>query len=465
MPSEDLPAQPSGETGAPVEDYVANPPASPRTIVRIGSGSAYQVAAQVITLGVGFLTSILVARTLGPSGKGQLSVLQQIPAVLAVLLSFGVASSNLYFVGRGKHAPGVVLGNSLIIASLAGIVGAPLVWLLAAGRFAVLPGLPGTGTLAAMIVLPTSLSAGFVIAIANGLGMLKRTSLIHMSAAVITFVMVSATYLSGHLSVTAVLVISVVSSLISLALAYLAIRSHVSAVRVRLAEIRESASYSLKSHLGNLAGYLNYRSDILLLGYLQDAAAVGVYSIAVTFAELMWYVPNALATSVLAKTIQISAEEGGAVSARTARLASMIMLLVCFVAAILIGPVVSLVYGSAFTPAIRPFFALLPGVWCMGIAKIASGYLAGTGRVYPAISAGAAGVNIAANLILIPVTGVTGAAVASTLSYLLLAVAMMGIFSKHTGIGWLRLVIPDRDDLRALGSAAARYMHALLQRR
>jgi len=86
------------EAGGSAVGHPANTP-----LIRIGSTSAYQFAAQVVALGVNFIVSVLVARTLGPEGKGQLSVLQQVPGILIVVLNFGLSYSNFYFVGRRKQ--------------------------------------------------------------------------------------------------------------------------------------------------------------------------------------------------------------------------------------------------------------------------------------------------------------------------------------------------------------------------
>ena len=52
----------------------------------IASGATFTLLAQVSTLGLGFLTSIMTSRALGASGKGEVAILLAAPAMAAVLL-------------------------------------------------------------------------------------------------------------------------------------------------------------------------------------------------------------------------------------------------------------------------------------------------------------------------------------------------------------------------------------------
>src|SRR5450756_1483150 len=67
------------------------------------------------------------------------------------------------------------------------------------------------------------------------------------------------------------------------------------------AAARAASSFSARVHLSNVAGFLLERQDVLLLGWLSGAAAVGLYSVGVSFAELTWYIPSALCTAIMAR--------------------------------------------------------------------------------------------------------------------------------------------------------------------
>ena len=53
-------------------------------------------------------------------------------------------------------------------------------------------------------------------------------------------------------------------------------------------------SFSLKEHIGVIAQKMNLKIDILIMAGFLGAKEIGYYSIAVLFAELIWYVPNSI---------------------------------------------------------------------------------------------------------------------------------------------------------------------------
>src|SRR3989344_3580733 len=70
----------------------------------------------------GFLYLIIVARVLGPEGKGIYSLILLIPGLLMVLGSFGIESANVYFIGKDKYKTKDIVANSLILSFALGII-------------------------------------------------------------------------------------------------------------------------------------------------------------------------------------------------------------------------------------------------------------------------------------------------------------------------------------------------------
>jgi len=68
----------------------------------------------------------------------------------------------------------------------------------------------------------------------------------------------------------------------------------------------------------------------------------------------------------------------------------------------------------------------------------------------------AAVVNIAGNVILVPHMGISGAALASTISYSLLSAILIRYYLRETGVSWTVLV-PSRDDLALYGRLLCRW--------
>jgi O-antigen/teichoic acid export membrane protein len=101
---------------------------------------------------------------------------------------------------------------------------------------------------------------------------------------------------------------------------------------------------------------------------------------------------------------------------------SRVTLLVSGAVALLMTPAAAVmiwVFLPAFGPALPPLLVLLPGVVALSASKVVAGYITGINRPRARIvvSYSTLGVNIVANLILIPRFGIVGAAAASLVSY------------------------------------------------
>jgi len=68
----------------------------------------------------GLIYLIILARVLGPVGKGIYSLILFIPGLMMIFGSLGIESSNVYFVGRKKYETKEVVANSLTVSCVSG---------------------------------------------------------------------------------------------------------------------------------------------------------------------------------------------------------------------------------------------------------------------------------------------------------------------------------------------------------
>ncbi|MGK2849432.1 MAG: hypothetical protein ACSLFN_00745, partial [Candidatus Limnocylindrales bacterium] len=74
-------------------------------------------------------------------------------------------------------------------------------------------------------------------------------------------------------------------------------------------------------------------------------------------------------------------------------------------------------------------------------------------------------VNIGANLVLIPIHGIRGAAAASSVSYLVTALITLVVFHRLSGRGWAETLVIRRSDIAALVRALRAIVDRLRGRR
>jgi O-antigen/teichoic acid export membrane protein len=102
--------------------------------------------------------------------------------------------------------------------------------------------------------------------------------------------------------------------------------------------------------------------------------------------------------------------------------------------------------------SLAPFLVIMPGIVALSISKVLSGYLGGLGLPLSVAGASGAnlGINLAANLLLIPAVGIVGAALASLVSYVAHATLLVIVASRLSRRRPLEFVLPGGAEVRRL---------------
>ena len=405
-------------------------------------------------LGVVFagVVSIILARFLGPENRGIYAVLILVVSLASFLGNMGLGTANVYFLSKGRPLENV-LWNSILASSVLGVVlilltipflgiisdfagGSVSGWLLL-GMLAAIP-----FRIAAMYITNLFLGLERIVAY-NVISILNGTlSLVPL----MVFLYVFQDDLSGAL--WAYLASSIISLIIPSMLIWVRWDGP-TRPSLDWELLKESLRFGLKGHLGNIAGFLNYRMDTLLVAYFVGASGVGLYSIAVGMAEMVGILPSAVALVLLPKVASSEGESAWPIAAASCRNVVLLSVVAAFFLLALGRPAIGLAYGTAFLPSYSALIALLPAMIALGIDRVLSAYLTGSGRPIMATYAiiVATAVNLGLNLVLIPRWGITGAAAASSVSYSVDAILVVA-FSLRMSKGKLSdALLPRLSDI------------------
>jgi O-antigen/teichoic acid export membrane protein len=234
---------------------------------------------------------------------------------------------------------------------------------------------------------------------------------------------------SGLISPTSV--VAVVPAATFLVIGYLFVRlrrNFVAPLAVEWGLVRPTLRYAVRAYFAALAGFIVLRSDILMVKYIVGSDAVGHYSIAVSVVDMMQLFPVVVGSLLFPR---LSAMRDRTEQWNLAKRVALLIALTIGVSAILLGALANilivLLFGRDFLPSVPPLLWLLPGIFMLSVNTIFMNYFAARGMplVTTVISPTLAAVlNIILNLYLIPLLGITGAALSSTVCY-----GMMLLFS------------------------------------
>lgn len=415
-------------------------------------GSFTMGLATLIALAASVVVTLLVARLLGPEVKGQLTLLQTIPLIAALILSFGFEGANAYFVGRHGRSPRYAVTDSLALTAGVSIVGVPVIAVIMSEFMPALSEVDLTTILLASATLPLIVVTSLVSGVLTGQGRITGQA-VSMILASILFCGYALIVLFLDSFDLQSLIVATLASAVTGVIISLVATGVMSLTRPSLSRMREQLSYAGRNHIQTVAGFLEMRQDLVLLGILGSTAGVGVYSIGVSFAELAFYAPAAIAGALTARTLQEDAATGAEITARITRLLVAILAVMSIALVVIAEPLVTLVFGEQFARASIVIAILVPSITLWGVASQPAAYLSAHGVLFPKLSIFTLILNLVLNVAMIPTLGILGAAIATALSYSVSTFYVIGVFMRRTGVPLSGLILPRGEDVRYAYSA------------
>ncbi len=417
--------------------------------------SAVTLSTKIATFILSAVTTIIIARILGPAGKGVWAILFLIPNIIAMIFCLGLNISNVYLLGTKRYPAPQILSNALVVAAMMSLVSIGLFLLFFDPLFSWLPkqanGLRPIWVKIMLFSVPLLLLISYLSSILQGRREITKVNfvnLVQMSlsfATVFLFVLVLRKAIGGLIASYLIFNIGTAALAVSLVLRLTGRLSFGWNAQL----LKDSISIGTKGYLGHILQFLNYRLDMFLVYYFLGPREVGYYSIAVGLTEMLWYVSQSVSVPFFPRVSSIGEERSASLTPAVSRM-TLLMTLGPAVLLLLLGRgIVSLLYGGTFLPAVPAIYILLPGVVVLASWRIVVHYFLGSGRplVFTRISLICLVLNVFLNILLIPRLGIKGAALATTVSYSLASYLIFRAFASETGQPVAALLIPQRRDL------------------
>ena len=207
--------------------------------------------------------------------------------------------------------------------------------------------------------------------------------------------------------------------------------------------------YSLKSHVSNVLTYLNSYLGSYIVQWFSSLADYGVYNLAVTMMQQVWILPDAVSQVVLSR---ISGMTEAKDKVRLTVLSSKVVTYITTLGAIALYWAAKLLVPFLFpmyADALGPLPYLMIGSVFISYAKVLGNSIAGYGRPELNIIPTAVGValNIAASIVLLPLMGTNGIALATSISMTAQAVTCITIFCRFSHTPFYLLLLPSREEI------------------
>lgn len=412
--------------------------------------SAQLFAAKLVG-NAGYLVAVLLlARGLGPSGRGEIAFLIVTTLVVARLSSFGVTEATTVFAAQRPQLRAVQLSTAVGFAAVtaataATLAGLGLVLLVDDGTTAISASEAVALVVAAAAVASAEVGNAFML----GCDRVRQQAVITGSSSWIYALLLVLVWASASLTVALAALAWAIAQ--STRLVWVLARSlqGVGFERPSSATLRESVAFGIRAWVGSLARFLNFRADQLLMAFIAPATALGIYAVAVNAAEVLLYFPSTTAVALMPLAARSGAAARVDLVLRAFRSAALLTVAGAIVVAIIGPPLIPVVFGDDYQASTTPFLWLLPGAVGFAAMSVFSSALVasslpGHSSLGPVVSL-LTGLPLA--LALIPEYGPTGAAAASTVAFLTGGIASLALYRRHASFRWSTLALPRRGDL------------------
>jgi O-antigen/teichoic acid export membrane protein len=437
------------ERGGPMADPGATetaqrPSLAFSTLTTLGTSLAVAVLSLVNVL--------IIARALGPVGRGDVAFLTTIAYLVSQLALCGVEQANVNIASSDRTATRALATNSALLALAFGALAVAAV----AGLIAIFPSVGGQVDAGlrwlTLAIVPMLIFQSYVLLLVRAHYAFHIANAAYLIVPALNVIVNSAFLAFGLMSVGSALVTWIAGQ----AVATLLMAGY---LRVRLAAFgppdaalaRSAVGFGLKAHGGRIMMLGNYRADQWLVGAMAGSRELGLYSVAVAWAEALFYLPTAIASVHRPDLVRSSSDEAAVQTARVFRVAVLVTIPAAAAMAATAPLLCVVAFGEDFRGAVDDLRVLTAGSVGIVALKLLGNAL--TAQRKPVLETAAIATAFVATTVLdvalIPRHGGLGAAIASSAAYALggMAVALLFVRAFHTRLWDL---VPRPRDVVAL---------------
>lgn len=397
------------------------------------------------------LTSLLSAWALGPDGRGDFVIITTWLFVFSLLANVGMPVAHRYWMARQPESAGAINTNTIIVTLLGSVTMFVAGWLIIPfvlkGQRAEIVWFTQIYLLNIPVILFTDLARGQLEG-AKFFGWIGIARVSFISFQALSF---GVLYLLGRLDLGYSLIMIIIGQVLCMSIMVGAVifkirPKFVFDFQVLLIELH----YGVRSYLGNLTEFAVWRLDQMMLTALAEPKMVGLYAVAVAISEIT----SSLAASVsdaLMPEVAGAKEESTSVAllGRSLRLTFYAQFAALVPIWILEPYVLEYVFGPSFLEASGALRLLLIASLLWSAGQICISGLNGFGhpglgtisRVASAVS------TVIALVVLLPVLGIVGAALASIIGYGIMFAASLVFLLKTRNIGLKEFLKPRENDV------------------
>lgn len=400
-----------------------------------------------------FASTFITARYLGPEGRGHLSLINFYIASVTNFFIFGIFQSVSFYFAK-SHNRKLLQYFSQIIFLFSFLALVTFIAITFGFKAELLPNIDNKILLISAINIPLIFFISLFDNIFISSDNTKKYNLTMAINSVSMILFLVIFVISGQMQLFGAVLSNVLSSAIALSISavqYLTIRKYFFSKPVKL-NFHQFSVFSLKNHTSNLINFFDLQLDIFIVNFFLGPLNVGLYSVAVAASKQLDVISNSIGFILLPEVAKNPKQKSIDTTLKSCRSAVFILFIIALALLLFANKIIILFFGASFSASALPLkilaFAMIP----YSLRQILASNLIGHDLSFDVIFASAISLftNILLNIILIPKFGISGAAAASLISYLISALFIIGKFLSLSGKNLFDVLIIRKVEIKKL---------------
>lgn len=391
---------------------------------RLAAMSAYRRHALTSSLagvaiyGSGLVTGPIIARTLGPSGRGDIAAVLAPGAFIPMLLAIGLPTAAAYFVDTIDERE--LLATAMAFGFVVGTPISIILWFLAPGYLADNSPVALTWARVLLALMPLSVGMAAALEIRRRVAPGASWNLWRCAPFATNLVGIVLLAISGRLTLGSALTVNTLGGFFTLALLVTPFLRSRSWPRPSLTALRVMFPYAWRIATTGTAVSLTSRLDQVVLVTAVPPAELGRYAVAVTIVSVTNPLTSGFAAALFGHLrSEFLPDRALRRYRRSVALTFIVSATVAFGLAVTARPLLRFAFGPEFASAASAVQLLLPGAIAFNVMGVMTTKLMSDGRPGEASLAALLGAvtTVLGLVVLIPPFGINGAAAVTSVAF------------------------------------------------
>ena len=413
---------------------------------------------------VATLNVVVLARALGPLGRGQFFIFVSIVLVLTALADLGMSQSAVVFTGRREVPMSRIHSVLLLFAPAIGIVVAVLALaVLPLIADSILAGLPRDWSIVALALLPLSVYANYWTGMMVGARRIVEVNAVQLATNALTLAANLIFVATTGNATAAVVIYVVILALQAATMVGLVARTRdLAGVGGGTALAWKMIAFGVRAYPNSVSALLWARLAIFVLNVYHGPAAVGIYSVAQQLAERLLVPIQAIQDVMYARMAQLARADASALLNRYLRL-TVAAIVPTVIVVMLVSPgLVAFLFSDSFQRSTAPLRLLLIGSAVQAIPVLLAPFFIAQLRrpgLLSLLSWSNAALSVVLLIALVPNGAETGAAFAIVVTQIVGTLIAYGLYLRIAGTDPRSSLVLRSEDVALVRQQALALIH------